>query len=46
MADDTAGLLKALNITQAHIIGLSMGGRIAMALALQHPELVKSLILI
>ena len=46
MADDTAGLLNALGIEQAHILGTSMGGRIAAALALQHPQLVKSLILV
>ena len=46
MADDTAGLLSALGITQAHILGMSMGGRIAAALALKHPQQVKSLILV
>jgi 3-oxoadipate enol-lactonase len=46
MADDTAGLLSALGIEQAHMLGTSMGGRIAVALALQHPQQVKSLILV
>jgi 3-oxoadipate enol-lactonase len=46
MADDTAGLLNALGITQAHILGASLGGRIAVVLALRHPQLVKSLILV
>ena len=46
MADDTAGLLNALGIEQAHLLGTSMGGRIAAALALQHPRQVKSLILV
>jgi pimeloyl-ACP methyl ester carboxylesterase len=46
MADDTAGLLNALGIEQAHILGTSMGGRIATALALRHPQQVKSLILV
>jgi len=46
MADDTAGLLDAIGITQAHILGTSMGGRIAVALALRHPQRVKSLILV
>ena len=46
MADDTAGLLDALEIARAHVIGVSLGGRIAIALTLKHPELVKSLILV
>jgi len=46
MADDTAELLNTLGITQAHIPGTSMGGRIAVALALRHPRQVKSLILV
>src|ERR1700719_4418655 len=46
MAEDTAGLLNALGIEQAHLLGTSMGGRIAAALALQHPQQVKSLILV
>ncbi len=46
MAGDTAGLLKALDIMSAIVIGISMGGRIAMELALQHPELVRSLVLV
>ncbi|HEV2582774.1 MAG TPA: alpha/beta hydrolase, partial [Ktedonobacteraceae bacterium] len=46
MAEDTAGLLNALGVEQAHLLGTSMGGRIAVALALQHPRLVKSLILV
>ncbi len=46
MADDTAGLLDVLDITDAHILGTSMGGRIAVALALRHSRLVKSLILV
>ncbi|HTY89640.1 MAG TPA: alpha/beta fold hydrolase [Methanocella sp.] len=45
MADDTAALLDALDIKKAHVIGVSMGGRIAQALALRHPEKVKGLVL-
>ena len=45
MAEDAAGLLKAVGDYPAHVLGISMGGRIALALALGHPELVKSLIL-
>jgi 3-oxoadipate enol-lactonase len=46
MADDTAGLLKALGIESAHILGVSMGGRIALDLTLRYPHLVRSLILV
>lgn len=46
MAGDTAALMDAAGINQAHILGISMGGRIAMALALEHPEKVMSLALV
>lgn len=44
-ADDTAGLLKALGIPRAHILGVSMGGFIAQEFALAYPEMAKKLIL-
>lgn len=46
MAEDTEELLKALAIERASILGISMGGRIALALALRHPERVEKLILV
>jgi pimeloyl-ACP methyl ester carboxylesterase len=46
LADDTAGLLQALGIMRAHVLGVSLGGRIAAALTLRHAGLVRSLILV
>lgn len=45
MVEDTAGLLNALGIEKAHMLGLSMGGRIAMEFALKYPQKTKSMIL-
>ncbi len=45
MANDTAALMKEVGIEKANVLGFSMGGKIAMVLALQHPEMVKSLVL-
>jgi len=46
MADDTEKLMRVLGIEQANILGVSMGGRIALALALQYPTSVKKLVLV
>jgi pimeloyl-ACP methyl ester carboxylesterase len=41
MAEDTAALLKQLGIENADVVGYSMGGAIALRLALRHPALVR-----
>ncbi|HEU4493883.1 MAG TPA: alpha/beta hydrolase [Rubrobacteraceae bacterium] len=46
MADDAAALLRALEIPSAHVAGYSMGSAIAQEMALRHPELVRSLVLV
>jgi pimeloyl-ACP methyl ester carboxylesterase len=46
MADDAAAVLRALAGSPAHVMGFSMGGTIAQELALRHPELVRSLVLV
>ena len=45
MADDYAGLMDALNISQARVVGVSMGSIIAQQLLLRHPGKVKSAVL-
>jgi pimeloyl-ACP methyl ester carboxylesterase len=42
--EDLAGLLRALDLGGAAVIGISMGGRAAVELALAHPELVSALV--
>ncbi len=44
-AKDCAGLMDALGIQKAHVMGHSMGGRVAQWVALDYPEKVRSLVL-
>src|SRR5947209_8544439 len=43
LAQDTIAVMRALEIRRAHIIGISMGGFIALELALLAPQLVEKL---
>ena len=45
MADDIIGIMDALEIEKAHVMGVSMGGAIAQQVALKVPDRVISLIL-
>ncbi|MGH2967761.1 MAG: alpha/beta fold hydrolase [Solirubrobacteraceae bacterium] len=44
MADDTAALVRHLEIDIADVVGYSMGGGIALQLAIRHPALVRKLV--
>ena len=44
MADDVAELLRQLRVTNADFVGYSLGGGIAMYIAVRHPELVHKLV--
>lgn len=45
VARDAAELIRALDAAPCHFVGLSMGGFVGMRLAIHHPELLHSLVL-
>jgi pimeloyl-ACP methyl ester carboxylesterase len=44
MADDTAALVRSLGIERADVVGYSMGGGVALQVAIRHPALVRKLV--
>jgi pimeloyl-ACP methyl ester carboxylesterase len=44
--DDSAAVIRALGISQADVLGFSIGGYVAQEVALRHPELVRRLVLV
>jgi pimeloyl-ACP methyl ester carboxylesterase len=46
MADDIAALIRGLGLERAAIMGFSLGGGVAVRIAIQHPEMVERLVLV
>ncbi len=46
LVDDGAFVLSALGVQRAHVVGHSMGGFVALQMALRYPERVEKLVLI
>jgi pimeloyl-ACP methyl ester carboxylesterase len=45
LVEDLYGLVRHLGFEQAHIVGLSMGGALALKLGIAHPEICRSLVI-
>jgi pimeloyl-ACP methyl ester carboxylesterase len=46
MADDIAGLIGHLDLASADVMGYSLGGNIAMRVAIRHPDVVRKLVIV
>ena len=46
MADDIAALMRSLALERAAIMGFSLGGAVALRMAIQHPDMVQRLVLV
>jgi pimeloyl-ACP methyl ester carboxylesterase len=46
MADDAVGLLHALGLKCVNVVGISMGGRVALSMAIRHPTSIDRLVLV
>ena len=46
MADDVAALVKHLGLGRADVLGYSVGGGVALQTAIQHPDLVRKLVVV
>lgn len=46
MADDYAGLIRALELPKVRVVGISMGGAIAQELAIRHAECVERMVIV
>jgi pimeloyl-ACP methyl ester carboxylesterase len=46
MADDIEALIRSLGLQRAAIMGFSLGGGVAVRIAIQHPEMVERLVLV